>query len=231
MEKKLRLAVLACLAAVVLVIPSAAQAGDTICIGTVLPGVHDNIVVPPNASCTIIGGVTVRGSIKALENSALDVRNIEIAGNVHGDKAEDFFVVNNVIGGNVEVKEGEAPSASLDVLIRMNRFQKGPFSLLPGQFTWGNIKVERMRGDIFVDQNAGVQNIQLQENIVMLVTNDELRVQTNSVDGNIQVFKTRGNGPKFVNGNVVRESVQCTENDVPFVGGPNVAAKAEGQCF
>ena len=72
-------------------------------------------------------------------------------------------------------------------------FKKGPF-ILPGEFTWGNIKVERMRGNIFVDQNVGVQNIQLQENTVMLATNDELRVQTNSVAGNIQVFKTMGDG-------------------------------------
>jgi hypothetical protein len=208
-----------------------ALADDSVCVGLLPLGTHDNVVVPPGASCNIIGpGYTIRGSIKALENSALDVRNTEIAGNVHGDRAEDFWVVNNVIGGNVEIKEGEASSTSLDVLIRMNRFQKGPFSLLPGQFTWGNIKVEKMRGDIFVDQNVGVQNIQLQENTVLLASNEELRLQTNSVAGNAQVFKTMGDGFKYVTGNTVGGNLQCTQNDSPFQSFGNTADQFEGQC-
>jgi hypothetical protein len=223
--------VLVAVGATVSFIPASAAANDFTCVGLVIGGTYDNVVVPQGASCTIFSA-TITGSIKALPDSALDVRTSEIAGNVHGDKAEDFFVVTNTIGGNVEVKEGEASSASLDVLVRGNTFRKGPLvTLNPGPFTWGNIKVEKMRGDIFVDQNMGVQNIQLQENLVVLAANEELRLQGNSVAGNAQVFKNKGTGDKFVTGNTVGGNLQCTENDPPFVGGPNTASQAQGQCF
>ena len=44
------------------------------------------------------------------------------------------------------------------------------------------------------------------------------------------MFKNRGPGPKTVQGNTVRGDLQCFENDEPFLGTPNVARKAEGQC-
>jgi hypothetical protein len=48
---------------------------------------------------------------------------------------------------------------------------------------------------------------------------------------NIQVNKNRGSGGKAVQDNQVFQIVQCKENTSPFVGGPNAAAGAEGQCF
>ena len=40
----------------------------------------------------------------------------------------------------------------------------------------------------------------------------------------------RGAGANAVRNNRVRQIIQCKENRWPFVGGPNQAAEAEGQC-
>jgi hypothetical protein len=58
-----------------------------------------------------------------------------------------------------------------------------------------------------------------------------MAVNRNTVGGNVQVLKNRGEGPKTVLDNTVRQDLQCNKNDEPFVGGPNVAHQAEGQCF
>jgi hypothetical protein len=58
-------------ATVILIMPSAATASDSTCVG-LLTGTHDNVVVPPGAACTLVGA-TVEGNVKALERSTLFV--------------------------------------------------------------------------------------------------------------------------------------------------------------
>ena len=60
---------------------------------------------------------------------------------------------------------------------------------------------------------------------------DFLFIQDNVVAGHLKVLRNSGNNPKTVTGNTVGKKIQCFDNDEPFVGGPNVAQKAEGQCF
>jgi hypothetical protein len=74
-------------------------------------------------------------------------------------------------------------------------------------------------------------NVFLQENFVAAQAPflNGLGVYSNGtaatpVHGNLQVFKNRGPGQlKEVQGNNVRENIQCKENDPPFTGAPNSA--------
>ena len=62
-------------------------------------------------------------------------------------------------------------------------------------------------------------------------TTGSLQVLRNRTAGNLQVFKNLGAAPKFVQGNLVQQEIQCKENALPFTGGPNTAGGREGQCF
>ena len=55
-------------------------------------------------------------------------------------------------------------------------------------------------------------------------------MSSNTVGGNLQVFKTFGSAPKSVNNNRVRQNLQCKENDQPFTSSGNTAGKFEDQC-
>ena len=70
-------------------------------------------------------------------------------------------------------------------------------------------------------------NAFVQENVIGL---GGLTIQRNRVAQNLQVFKNTGVGPKRVQLNTVLGNLQCFEN-LGFVGGPNFAQRAEGQCF
>lgn len=211
----------AVIALIAFLVPTATAGSDTSCVGTLTAGTFDNVVVPAGQSCTLTNS-TVKGNVKALENSALDARDNSIGGNVQGDKAENIDLHRNSIGGNVELKEGESsPSQALDVNMRGNKLSNG------------NIKVEKMRGDVFIIENAVRNgNVQVFENVVIGPPGDdeELRVQVNRVSQDVQVFKTKGNGPKFVTGNTVGQNLQCKENDSPFTSTGNTAGKYEDQC-
>src|SRR5687768_14546711 len=42
---------------------AAADDGDTVCVGVLLPGTYENVVVPPGLAC-FIAGSTINGNIK-----------------------------------------------------------------------------------------------------------------------------------------------------------------------
>lgn len=209
---------------------SSAVAGDTICPPAIVGGTHDNILVPPGMVC-LITGATVKGNIKALENSRLIVTSSSVGGNIDGDKADVVQVFAGVVGGNIQIKEGgPVPLSVFEVMVCGVS--------LPS----GDIQVEKMTGDILVgDPSLGCKgntvskgNIKVEENVIFSL---KLNVGSNIVGQNLQVFKNRtsvpspSGSPKFVTSNTVLQILQCQENDPPFFGGPNNAAEAEGQCF
>jgi hypothetical protein len=214
-------------ATVMVVLPSAASAGDTECVGA-LSGVHDNVIVPPGASCTL-AGATVAGTVKAQQDARLFASDNLVEGNIVGDKAEVMDLRRNTVGGSIDVKEGETDDPGVDdVQIFGNQ--------LPGN---GDIKVEKMTGEIEVgvlrDPSLGnvvaVGNIFVQENRPVPQEGFfGLEVSSNTVGGNLQVFKTMGPAPKAVNNNRVAENLQCKENDEPFASAGNTAGQAEDQC-
>jgi hypothetical protein len=214
MKKLLVLSVLAL--TMVFALSSEAKADDTPCVG-ILTGTFDNVVVPPGATCILIDS-TVRGNVKALEDSRLFMFNDTVRGNVDGDKASSVNVNRCTVGGNIQIQEAHDPD-----LISAAVFN----SILTG----GNIQIEKGRfpfGDWIVVQTILRRgNVKVEENGTIF---DSLVVDS-TVRQNVQVFKNFGPGPKFVQRNIVGQDLQCKENQDPFIGGPNTARKAEGQCF
>lgn len=209
--------------------PSSASADDTRCVGA-LVGTFDNVVVPENADCNLSGSI-VRGNVKALRGSSLFSSSNQIAGNLEGDAPRWVGSLGDRIGGNFAVTGATGPGFAFEEL-SVNVFVCGT------SLTNGNISVEKSRNGtvavgstdpICTGNDVARGNIFVQENIIPAP--EVMAVDRNTVGGNLQVFKNRGDGLKTVLENVVREDLQCKENDPPFLGGPNVARKAEGQCF
>ena len=205
-----------------------ALADETRCEG-LLSGTFDNVVVPRGANCSLSFS-TVRGNVKALRGSSLMTTNNEIAGNVDGVRPRWVGSLNDSIGGNFSVTGATGPgfffsNLSVNVFICNAR--------LPD----GNIAVERSAGgtvavgsllDVCPGNTVAKGNVKVEDNIIPPA--ELLAVSRNSVGGNVQVFGNRGQGQKTVAENTVRQNLQCERNDEPFVGAPNVARNAEGQC-
>lgn len=203
------------------------------CVGNVT-GTFDNIVVPPDAFCTLSNS-TVNGDIRALDRSRLFMINMSIAGDIEGNRAENVQLVaindaRNLVGGSIRIRDGG----------------EGAF-ICGTDLSNGSIEVERMTG--FGDQNGFVHiggsiceggygggntlpngDIRVHDN-----THPEngigLQITGNSVGGDLRVTNSQGPGEKLVQNNLVGGTLACSENEAPFLGGPNVAGAAEGQCF
>jgi hypothetical protein len=217
-----------------LITASSSAATDTTCIG-VVTGTHDNIVVPPGQTCSVTAA-TVRGNVKALENSRLRISASNVRGNVEGEKADLVQVVSSRVGGNIVVKEGGPPVAlapgftgcasAVGIVTPCEVF-------IDGVTVEGNIQIEKMHGTVWVTDSVAPNpirgNVKVEDNFVSPVE-EFIFVSRNEVEQNVQVFKNKGPGRKRVSENVVAQSLQCFENDPPFIGAPNVARDAEGQC-
>ena len=225
MGKKLLGCALAMVVAAAL--PSSASAVDTRCTGP-LTGPFDNVVVPKNAACTLTGSI-VRGNVTVRRGASLLSQFNQIAGNVEGDDPRWVGSLGDRIGGNFDVTGATGPGFPFQGL-SVNVFVCG------STVENGNIAVEKSRGGTvavgtttpFCAGNDVGGDIIVQENVIPPF--ELLFVDLNNVGGDLQVFKNRGMGFKSVVGNEVRENVQCKENDEPFLGGPNLAQKAEDQC-
>jgi hypothetical protein len=248
MSKKLTFGITLAVGIALALAPGAA-AGETRCMG-LLTGTFDNVVVPRNQTCILLNTM-VTGNVKALEDSRLSILglntiqgdvtaqkdsqfNIEgvtavpgsttVRGNVIGDKAEVAQLGNTgpvTVRGNIKVTEGDTNNPfAQDVFIEQTTVNTG------------NIKIEKMKGDILVRRTTIVQkgNIQVVENRVPLTAT--FAIQNNLIAQDLQVFKTRGEGDKSVENNTGSGNLQCFENDPPFDGTPNnyPPGKEEGQC-
>lgn len=178
-------------------------------------------------SGAVLSSSTVKGNIKALENSQLEMSGMTISGNVEGDKATlvDLFseAGRNLVGGNIQIKEA-------DFAVRV----------CGTDLPQGNIQLEKNTGLVLVgDPSCGggllggntlpKGSIKVEENTIP--ADRRLTIEGNSVGENVLVVKNQGPGTKLVQNNTVGQNLQCFENEPPFVGGPNTAGKAEGQCF
>jgi hypothetical protein len=206
-----------------------AVADDTECFLGIPVGTYDNIVVPEGGDCVLTNTV-VRGNVKVRRGASLFSTNNDIGGNIDGDRPRWVGSLGDRIGGNFSVTGATGPGFGF-MGLSVNAF------LCLADMPNGNVKVQKSQGTIAVGSlipecagnNVANGNIQLQDNFIPPL--ELMTVARNFVDGNLQVFKNRGPGQKTVAENTVTQNLQCRRNDEPFVGGPNVARKAEGQCF
>lgn len=208
-----------------------AVADDVRCVGSLPPGTYDNVVVPRDTDCNLSGAI-VRGNVKALRGAGLFSNGNRIAGNLEGDRPRFVGSLGDTIGGNVHVTGATGTPGFLFDGLSINVF------VCSARLDDGNIVVEKSRnGTVVVGTLLEVcpgntvtkGNIKVERNFIPPA--EVLAVARNTVGGNVQVFRNTGPGGKNVAGNLVRQNLQCKENDPPFNGGPNIARKAEGQCF
>jgi hypothetical protein len=209
-------------------------AGNTFeCVGPET-GTFENVVVPRDAFCTLSNS-TVTGDIKALRGSTLFMINMTVGGSIEGNKADnvELAAINgarNLVGGSIRIRDGgegaficgtDLPEGDIEVermfgFNGQNGFVHLGGSICEGGFGGGNTLAQ---GSIRVKRNTNT------------TFGIGLEIVGNTVGGDLQVLRNQGPQTKLVQNNTVAGKLQCFDNESPFVGGPNTASVAEGQCF
>jgi hypothetical protein len=161
--------------------------------------------------------------IKVNSLSSFSVLGVSVSQNLNVRDSSAFQVPvrQSQVGGSLQVQNNTARGGGLvvrlndvagNVEVRDNVSTGGS-----GSFGWE------------IDFNDIGGNFNLENNLVSAANNNP--VQLNQVGENMSVIKNRGTSTKSVVTNTVGDTLRCFENDLPFVGGPNVAPRKEGQCF
>lgn len=199
----------------------AASPGNTRCVGTLPPGTYQNVTVPEGETCLLEHSI-VEGNVTAREGSRLTLFNVRVGENVHGLKpavvhVSAFPIGSGSVGGNIHIQSAESPNALFSVYIN---------------------QIEVMRGNIHLEKNnAGgieVSNNSVLLGSVLIQGNDAAffnTIQDNRIAVNLIVMDNGGPAPKSVRNNFLDGKVICFRNAPPFIGGPNFAESAEGECF
>jgi hypothetical protein len=150
------------------VTPLNAVAGDTVCVG-VLTGAHDNVVVPPGATC-IVTGATINGNVKVF--GLLDVfAPTTIRGSIDGEPGHirvALFGTGVVVRGNVQLKGGTVVAGYTPGTQILGNFQyeanAGSLSATGGNIR-GNLKAEKNTGGGAISGNNIGGNLECKENV------------------------------------------------------------------
>jgi hypothetical protein len=126
----------------------------------------DNLRVPQNATCTLIG-TRVQGTIIVERNATLYASNVEVAGNIQAENAARVEVLpGSVVGGSIQIVQS---GVALIALARIN-------------------------GDLFFDTNGRVliatQN-RIGGNLQAFQNTGGLLITDNTIDGNLQCKENR----------------------------------------
>lgn len=187
----------------------------------------DGDLLVEEASSVFISRASVGGDldvIKASPSSAFGlfavVRGVPVGQNlnVRDSNATQIEVSQNEVGGSIQVQNnvttGEGLVVQLNDVVGNVDIRDNVSS---GRFGW------------VIRFNEVDRNFNLENNVVN--TTQIFPVELNEVGENMAVIKNRGTGAKTITTNTVADTLRCFDNDPPFVGGPNIAAKKEGQCF
>jgi hypothetical protein len=188
------------------------------CTGVVTGVDVDSVTVPPGEICQLDNS-TVSGNVTAERDSTLFAVTNTIGGNLVGDGHDTLQATNNFIGGNVRLQNGTGAGGS------------GADHVLCDNFINGNVSLQRNNGAIFIGYCGGNfigGNVSVTDNLTDAP--DRFRVRGNRVGGQMQINDNAGDTLKSVQDNVVNRTLSCFDNEDPFIGTPNDAGRAEGQC-
>jgi hypothetical protein len=182
-------------------------------------------------------GNEIDGNVKGNKTPVTILGGQSIDGNVSVSKAIAFTLVDSNIEGNVDVMKVSFVSLSgprVDGDVELKK-SDGQVQICGLHVDDGDLVVEKFEGDhLFVLGEPACPPLVIADGDLKVVDNTPtigLRVDGAQVAENLQVKKTRGGGFKAVQNNVVGDTLQCSRNETPFVGGPNTAQQAQGQCF
>jgi len=193
--------------------PRLAYADNTECTGT-LTGTYDNVVVPSGADC-VLSGAHVIHNVRVESGASLlatiGLGSTTIGGNATIElNAGRTFVDAATVGGQLNVWRNTGCAVEVEF-----------------NTVGGHIRVE--------DNIIGVVPIAECPNppVGLPTVGTGMSIFTNMVPtGNLLVLRNSGGGVKNVVSNTVGKTLRCSDNDDPFVGGPNSASRLQGdQCF
>jgi hypothetical protein len=126
-----------------------AQSNDnnTVCTAGVLSGTHDNVVVPPNGVCTIIGA-EIRGDLINYGN--VSVNSTEIFGGIESDSALDIDL-------------GQLGPVTVHQSVQVSGTSAGPVNVL-GSDLRGNFSFLENRASLTFDDNTVAGNVKAEKN-------------------------------------------------------------------
>ena len=167
----------------------AAQADDTVCVGT-FAGVADNLIVLSGTECILEGaqirgnalaqpesglfvgpGTTVGGNVEVKELAATGSFQAEIGGNYKCDNCFFEDVDATTVGGNVEITGADDGDFIVDSTIHGNveivNSVAGNFAfVVAGNEIGGHVKFEKNMGPSAIVENTIAGNLQIFENNV-----------------------------------------------------------------
>lgn len=187
-------------------------------------GTYESIEVPPDAVC-VLDGVTVIQSVTAFAGARLFIHSSEIGENVVGLSATVIQVGSGTqIAGDMDMQ-----NASDDLTLPFATCAVSD-ATIDGNLSCTNSNpgspVVRSEGGDAVTIGGSVN---LADNFIL--PGHVQLLQNIDIGGNADVNDNTGGGYKEVSNNRVAQKLSCKKNDLPFVGGPNVANKSKGQCF
>ena len=185
---------------------TAAVSANGTCLSVITGGTYEQIVVPPGASCTLVGvqvatnvdvkrgaslfalaGARIGGDLKADQPAIVDLQNTSVVRNVHVDKHLGRVVLNSIsVGGSIEIKDGADTTVS-----------------------------NTSTGDrLLLEKNEG-----------------ELTIEANGVGGDLLAIENRGVPAAMrIANNRVTGKLECKRNTPAPVGGLNTAGTKIDQC-
>jgi hypothetical protein len=225
-----------------LAIASSAQARDDAaaeCNGTATGmTIKGDLVVPWGASCHLINS-TVRGDVRVRGDAYFQAQDSVVRGDVYAKGAQTVFIEQNTdIRGNIgadRTSEVFLFDSETNGNIDINRADDTVN--VCGMTVQGGIEVERSARDILIGDPLAVDcagNLVKRGDIVVEdnFTDVELIVRGNTIKrGDLQVKRNEGPSDKYVQDNVVGDTLNCKGNDSPFAASGNTGwRKAFGQC-
>jgi thermitase len=118
--------------------------GEYRCTGMVHWLTADNLLVPPGATCNILGG-RIKGTLKVEEGGTLFASDLYVKGSIQAKKAASVQINGSIVDGNVEVEEGGA-------------------AVLQGTQIKGGVKFIKNRKSISISNNTIQGDLECKEN-------------------------------------------------------------------
>jgi hypothetical protein len=192
---------------------------EVFCVG-ILTGVFRKVTVPENQGCLLINSIVIE-EVEARMHSRLLAFGNQVGGNIRGGRANVVQVIFGTVGQNIEIRDGGDPTPFITGFAFGVGVGKSIVMTEHGKHD-GAVR----RGNLFAGLNLVREHIEILQNDVQIA----MDIFQNIVVGNITVNQNTGTGFKRVQANQAQK-VACQQNAPPFIGGPNIAAQREGQCF
>jgi hypothetical protein len=207
-----------------------AHAADATCTGTMGAVIVDgNVIVPPGATCELLG-TTVVGNVLFGQGSRLLTENANVGGNIQGEGGKRIRIYNTRVT-DIQLKKvtkqiiiGSDRSCMIDPLVlgRIQLEENSAEIAICKMSTRQDVQLTKNTGVIWVSENTIGEDLQVAENT------QHVRVRLNTVGENIEVIKNTGGVQ--LSSNSAGMLIQCTDNDPPPTGFGNTAPMKEGQC-